>query len=182
MRGIIERPEGFSYQADFISPEEEVTLLQFVRSIDYGAVVMHGVKAKRVTRHYGYNYNYESRKVIRGEAIPSEIEPIRRRAESFAGLAKGALKELLITKYPYGAPIGWHRDAPSFGDSVIGLSLLSPCVMQFERREGDKRFVYERVLNPRSAYIISGAARYVWLHHIPPTKSERYSLTFRTLK
>ena len=37
-------------------------------------------------------------------------------------------------------------------------------------------------LEPRSAYVLGGAARSGWEHSIPPTKSLRYSVTFRTLK
>jgi hypothetical protein len=40
----------------------------------------------------------------------------------------------------------------------------------------------EVTLQPRSGYLLSGAARYAWQHSIPPTKALRYSITFRTLK
>jgi alkylated DNA repair dioxygenase AlkB len=37
-------------------------------------------------------------------------------------------------------------------------------------------------LAPRSAYVLDGAARWQWQHSIPPTKAQRYSVTFRTLR
>lgn len=40
----------------------------------------------------------------------------------------------------------------------------------------------EHRLEPRSAYIIQGPARSQWQHSIPPTKTLRYSITFRTLR
>jgi alkylated DNA repair dioxygenase AlkB len=54
--------------------------------------------------------------------------------------------------------------------------------MRFQRGKGPARQVAEVTLDPRSAYVLSGAARYAWQHAIPPTKALRYSITFRTLK
>jgi alkylated DNA repair dioxygenase AlkB len=54
--------------------------------------------------------------------------------------------------------------------------------MRFQNTTGSDRLVYERILNPRSAYIMAGEVREIWEHHIPPTKLERYSITFRTLR
>ena len=94
----------------------------------------------------------------------------------------GDLVQILVSRYPEGAGIGWHRDAPMFGASVVGVSLLSPCRMRFQRRSGELRRVYDLELEPRSAYVLGGAARSAWQHSIPPTKGLRYSITFRTLK
>jgi alkylated DNA repair dioxygenase AlkB len=35
---------------------------------------------------------------------------------------------------------------------------------------------------PRSAYLLSGPARSVWEHSIPPVSALRYSITFRNLR
>jgi DNA oxidative demethylase len=69
-----------------------------------------------------------------------------------------------------------------FGPKVVGVSLAAACRMRFQRGKGERRQVAEVTLEPRSAYVLSGAARYVWQHSIPPTKALRYSITFRTLK
>ncbi|MFL5967577.1 MAG: hypothetical protein ACJ747_13605, partial [Gaiellaceae bacterium] len=45
-----------------------------------------------------------------------------------------------------------------------------------------ERETYELELAPRSGYVLSGDARTKWQHHVPPTKSLRYSITFRTLR
>ena len=54
--------------------------------------------------------------------------------------------------------------------------------MRFQRGKRSARQVAEVTLDPRSGYMLSGAARYVWQHSIPPTKTLRYSITFRTLQ
>ena len=38
------------------------------------------------------------------------------------------------------------------------------------------------VAEPRSAYLLSGPARSVWEHSIPPVGEPRYSVTFRNLR
>jgi alkylated DNA repair dioxygenase AlkB len=37
-------------------------------------------------------------------------------------------------------------------------------------------------MEPRSAYVLAGAARFAWQHSIPATTALRYSITFWTLK
>jgi alkylated DNA repair dioxygenase AlkB len=92
------------------------------------------------------------------------------------------LAQILVTRYPPGATIGWHRDAPMFGPTVVGVSFLSSCRIRFQRQHEGRRQVFEVDLQPRSGYILGGAVRSAWQHSIPPTKSLRYSITFRTLR
>ncbi len=174
-------PEGLLYRPDFVTPAEEYALMEEVGKLKFGQVRMHGVVARRRVVHYGVNYAYESWRVTLGPEIPPFLLPIRERAAAWLELEPPELAEVLITQYPKGATIGWHRDAPPFGH-VVGISLLAPCRMRFHRREGDARETRELVLAPRSAYALTGPARSQWQHHIPPVKALRYSITFRTLR
>jgi alkylated DNA repair dioxygenase AlkB len=85
-----------------------------------------------------------------------------------------------VTGHP-GTAIGWHKDHAEFGD-VIGVSLLAPCVFRLRRKaaKGWERASIE--LQPRSAYLLRGAAREDWQHSIPPVDKLRYSVTFRSLR
>jgi DNA oxidative demethylase len=69
-----------------------------------------------------------------------------------------------------------------FGTKIVGISFLSSSRMRFQRVKGERRQTRVLELEPRSAYVLAGAARSAWHHSIAPTKSLRYSLTFRTLK
>ena len=89
---------------------------------------------------------------------------------------------MLVSRYPAGAGIGWHRDAPTFGSRIAGVALASPCRMRFQRTSGGTRSTAAVELPPRSAYLLSGKARWSWQHSIPAAKELRYSVTFRTLK
>ncbi|NLE21878.1 MAG: alpha-ketoglutarate-dependent dioxygenase AlkB [Actinobacteria bacterium] len=182
LRGRVELPEGLTYRDEFVTPAEELGLIELAAGLDMHHVVIRDQPSRRLVRHFGYGYDYESSRVREGEPIPYELEPLRRRAEEFAGLDDGSFVEALVTFYPVGAGINWHRDAPAFGDRIVGVSLGAPSRMQLRAGEGQDRRVYEQVLEPRSAYLLSGPARRVWQHHIPPTRGDRYSVTFRTLR
>jgi alkylated DNA repair dioxygenase AlkB len=106
---------------------------------------------------------------------------LRARCGALAGVQAEALVEALVQRYPEGATIGWHRDAPSFG-LVVGVSLGSACRLRFRRGRPRERTTVELELAPRSGYVLAGKARWRWEHGIPPTRELRYSVTFRTLR
>ena len=188
-------PPGFRYAADFISAEEEQALAREIAALEFTRVEMRGGVAKRRTAHFGWTYGYDARTAKPGRPIPAFLLPLRERAAAWAGVAAGDFGEALVTEYPAGAGIGWHRDAPMFGDVIAGVSLLSACRMKFRpyespagRRprppgvESVRRATHEIALAPRSGYVIAGAARREFEHSIPAAAALRYSITFRTLR
>jgi hypothetical protein len=113
--------------------------------------------------------------------LPTELQPQIECAEQFAGLGTGSVVEALVNRYPPGASVGWHNDAPVC-KAIIGVSLGASCTIQFKTRGTKELRMFERILMPRSAYIVRDGARDDWQHRIPPTRSERFSLTFRSLE
>lgn len=177
-----ERPEGLLYVAELISEAEERALLDHVCAVTFEEIRMRGQVARRRTAHFGWLYGYESWKVEPGPAIPGFLLPLRERCAALMEEAPERLVEALVSEYPPGATIGWHRDAPMFGPKVVGVSLLAPCRMRFQRGKGEARQTFALELQPRSAYVLGGEARSVWQHSIPAVKAPRYSITFRTLR
>ena len=153
-----------------------------LESVDFTDVVMRGQKARRTVCHFGYRYGYESWKVASAEALPAWLLWLRDRCAALARVDGADFVEALATRYPAGAGIGWHRDAPMFGPVVAGVSLQSACRMRFRRGDGASRRTYALELAPRSGYVLSGPARSLWQHSIPMTKALRHSLTFRTVR
>jgi DNA oxidative demethylase len=180
-RAPSEEPEGFVYRPELISTAEEAELLAILETLRFDPIEIHGQAAKRTARHFGLDYDYEARTPKSGEPVPAWLEPVRARAAELGGFQPEDLVEILVQRYPPGATIGWHRDAPAFG-TVIGVSLASACRLRFQRGKGDERRVWELVLEPGSGYVLAGKARTSWQHSIPPTKDLRYSITFRTLR
>ena len=173
--------EGLVFREDFITPQEELDLLDRIRSLEFQAMKMRGVIARRRVIHYGVNYSFETFKATAGPPIPEFLLPLRARAAALAGVAPVDLAEALVTEYQPGAPIGWHRDAHPF-DIVVGISLLSASRFRFRRGKVRAWQTTEVPLPPRSAYVLTGPARTEWEHSIPPVKELRYSVTFRTLR
>jgi alkylated DNA repair dioxygenase AlkB len=173
-----EEPEGLLYRAELLTVEEEEKLLAILAELRFDPIVLHGVAARRVARHYGLGYDYATRSPREGEPMPDWLLELRDRVAAFH---PGDYVEALVQRYPEGSTIGWHRDAPAFGD-VVGVSLGGSARLRFQRGKGDARRVWEVLAEPRSVYVLSGPARISWQHSIPPTKEERYSITFRTLR
>jgi alkylated DNA repair dioxygenase AlkB len=175
-------PTGLVYRPDLFTEDEETALLEELERLEFHEIRMHGVVAKRTARHFGLDYDYERRGIVEdAEPIPDWLAPVRERAAELAGVGPEELVEILVQRYPPGAQIGWHRDAPAFG-IVVGVSFASASRMRFRRDEGGVRKTFEVELEPRSGYVLAGEARSAWQHHVPPAKALRYSITFRTLR
>lgn len=174
-------PDGFRYEPELITIEEEASLLAEIRGLEFHAVEMRGVVARRRVIQYGWKYAFDRSRLAPGPEIPPFLLAVRTRAAEFAGTDPEFLSEALLTEYQPGAPIGWHRDAPGF-DIIVGISLLSACRFRFRRspERGSERVSV--ILEPRSVYVLSGAARSEWQHSIPEVDTLRYSITFRTLR
>jgi len=182
-------PPGFDYRAGFLSTSEERELLREIAQLEFANVAMRGVVARRRTVHFGWTYGYYSRRAEPGPPLPAFLLPYRDRMAEWARMEAALFVEALVTEYPAGAPIGWHRDAPQFGEVIAGISLessarmkLRPYVSPSELPQARRETTHEVELEPRSAYLIADVARREFEHSIPPVPSRRYSITFRTLR
>lgn len=175
-------PEGLVYVEDFVSRDEEQSLLSLIEAIDFHAVTMRGQTARRTVRHFGLDYGYGRGEVVPTDPLPAEMTWLLERCAALMEREPEDLVQVLVSRYPPGAGIGWHRDAPIFGSKIAGVSLGASCRMRFQRTVGGERSVAAMELAPRSAYVLSGKARWSWQHSIPAAKELRHSVTFRTLR
>ena len=181
-RGAAPRlPAGFRYQPALVAPADEAALLAAVRALPFRAFEFHGHTGKRRVVSFGWHYDFAARTLRRADDMPAFLRALREPAAAFAGLAPEALQHVLVTEYDAGAGIGWHRDKGVFGE-VVGISLLAPCTFRLRRAAGDGWERASLVAEPRSAYLLSGAARTEWEHSIPPVEALRYSITYRNLR
>jgi alkylated DNA repair dioxygenase AlkB len=184
-------PSGFRYQPEFLSGEEEATLLAAIGQVAFADFEMHGVIARRRVAFFGRRYDDAGQASI--SPIPAFLLPLRERLAAWAGIEAEDFVMALINAYPPGAPIGWHRDAPQY-ELIAGVSLLSACTMKLRpyvyvppgaraSTPGKRRVAtHTLTLDPRSAYVMMGEARSAYEHHIPPVATQRYSITFRTAR
>jgi alkylated DNA repair dioxygenase AlkB len=171
-------PPGMRYQSDIISAGAQRHLLAAIARLAFKPFEFHGYLGKRRIASFGFKYDYGARAVAPAPPIPDFLLPLRQRAADWAELPADELRQAMVTEYAPGAGIGWHRDKAVFGE-VIGISLLAPCSLRFRLPVdgGWKRL--SLTPEPRSAYLLQGAARTEWYHSIPPVTSLRYSVTFR---
>ncbi|KAI8888709.1 2OG-Fe(II) oxygenase [Backusella circina FSU 941] len=176
---------------DFITEQEEACLVSYTEQGTWsGLGIGPNPELKRRTQQYGHLFSYRYRKVM------EEYGPL----PDFATLLVDRIMEnqlmpntpnhLLINEYNAGQGIMPHTDAPAlFGPSILSLSLLSDCIMQFTCQDQ----AVDIVLPRRSIVVLTGDARYKYKHCISKDliettpsgmtihRDRRISFTFREI-
>jgi alkylated DNA repair dioxygenase AlkB len=177
-------PEGFDYYSDFITDQEERSLYQEIQKIELHTFNFQGYEAKRKVASFGYDYSFDKKSLSKGKDIPSVFHPLINKVALKLDIDQEHIAELLVTEYPVGSVINWHRDAFPF-EIIAGISLLADCTFRLRPHDKEKQGRGSMILFPvarRSLYIMKGPARMNWQHSIAPVKAVRYSITLRTLK
>jgi len=180
-------PPGATYVRDFVSPDAEASIVARIDSQPWITDL------RRRVQHYGYRYDYRARTVNADAylgAVPNWFADLGERLVE-AGLFDRVPDQAIVNEYEPGQGIAAHVDCvPCFSDTIVSVSLLSTCEIQFEDRRNHKRIA--QVLEPRSVLVLKGAARFEWTHAIPARKSDvidgrrvprtrRLSVTFRNV-
>ena len=175
-------PDGMTYGEEIITPAEESRLTDYLAGLPLKPFeFVGGLKGNRRVIFFGFRYDWDAHKLESAEEIPAPLMALREQAAAFAGIEPERLQQVLVTEYAPGAGIGWHKDRPQF-DQVIGVSVLAPCLFRMRRKTASTWERKSITAQPRSAYLLSGAARHGWEHSIPPVKALRYSVTFRSFR
>ena len=171
---------GLVYRDEFIGEAEHDALLERLQAMDLAPFRFQGWTGNRHTQSFGWRYDFEDASFTSTEPIPDWLAPLRDRAAMFAEAEPADIHHALIARYDPGAGIGWHKDRDVF-DRVVGVSFANRDTLRFRQRtpEGFRRASLD--VEPRSAYFLSGAARWDWEHRIVPGERLRFSITFRTL-
>ena len=177
-------PPGFSYFPDFLTIKEERELRNEIAKLELHNMVFQGFEAKRKVASFGYDWSFEKRILSKGKEIPASFRVLMNKVAEHLSIDPADFAELLVTEYPIGSVINWHRDAPPF-DLIAGISLLSDCVFKLrphDKAKQNRGAVISVPVKSRSLYSMSGVAKTEWQHSIAPVKEVRYSITLRTLR
>lgn len=179
-------PEGLSFAPDFVSAAEEIALLRVV-----SALPLHEAKYKEYMaqrRVYAWrtaeDLEASSKPGSTLDTLPAPLVALRERVAAWAGVAVGDFVHVMVSEYPVGAPLGWHRDAPMY-ELIVGVSLGNPARLRFRPWPPEapkKADIVALDLAPRSAYVMRGRARWGWQHSLPPVTALRHSITMRTAR
>jgi len=172
---------GLRYYPQYIDRQQELDLVTAIDAERWDTTW------KRRRQSYGASYGKqkESRREIPGWA---NFLVDRIYAE---GISERPFDQMLVNEYFPGQGIALHKDYEPFNRTVVSLSLLSACVMDFRHATDGRR--ESMLLEPRSLLVLSDAARYDWQHGIAARKNDRrqgtqiqrtrrLSVTFRLLK
>src|SRR5689334_24126379 len=113
-------PPGFSYFPSFISAGEEKLLVEEIGKRELHQFQFQGFEAKRKVASFGYDYSFEKGALSKGKEIPEAFLPLLQKVADHLQLKEKDFAELLLTEYPPGSVINWHRDAPPF-DLIAGV-------------------------------------------------------------
>ena len=182
-------PVGLRYLPGYIPLHLEARLLSLLDAAPWLDDL------KRRVQHYGYRYDYKSRRIDHS----MYLGPLPHWCEYYAqklaaeGVFSSPPDQVIINEYMPGQGIAAHIDCtPCFEDTIVSLSLGSPCVMNFTQLS-DPTQRYDQLLERGSAVVLQHAARFEWQHGIKSLKSDtingqrvprqrRVSLTFRKVK
>jgi len=173
-------PKGLDSWDEVIPPSEERCLIAQIDASQLEPFRFQGWLGKRLTRSFGWTYDYDTGRAEQGPPIPDWLIPMRSLVAGHLGVSPERFEQALVIRYDPGAVIGWHKDRPMF-ELVAGLSLGRSAPLRFRRRTetGFERFTHEA--RQRGLYLLSGEARHHWEHSIAELDSPRWSVTFRTL-
>ncbi|KAG7385058.1 Alkylated DNA repair protein alkB 8 [Phytophthora pseudosyringae] len=188
------RVPGLRFVAEFITEAQEAACVAFFER-ENGAHWANTIRARQV-QHFGYEFNYDTRRCDPDEPIKEPIpEVLRPMIEKIAacGVMDGDKPDqITVNEYLPGQGIASHVDTHSaFTTTIASLSICSEVVMDFRHPDGVRN---EGVLLPaRSLAVMSGASRYKWEHAIAPrtfdvidgkevNRQRRLSITFRKIR
>jgi len=158
---------GLYYIKNVITPEFETDLIRFAEQFEWTPVA-----GSRLVQQYK---NTTSDKKI--PQIYLDLANI---------LDMGHANHVLISKYPPGSGMQPRITSPCFSETLVSVSLASPITIVFKRGKNS----YPIYLEPRSAVVLKGDARYLWTHEVHPvdfdivdgqhvSRKTRYGITFK---
>ncbi|MCD7060679.1 alpha-ketoglutarate-dependent dioxygenase AlkB [Pelagibacterium xiamenense] len=180
-------PPAAHYLPDYIGKQHEASLLRLIDDQPWLTDL------KRRVQHYGFRYDYKSRRVTHDAylgPLPDWLEALADRLWRDR-IFDQRPDQIIINEYQPGQGIAPHIDCqPCFGKTIASLSLGSACVMEFTQAHSGR--ATSRLLHPRSLLVLHDDARFSWKHGIPARKTDvidglrfergrRLSLTFRTV-
>lgn len=178
--------DGAAVVESFITETEEDAIIEAIAAASWSNDF-----ARRV-QHYGHRYDYTKRTANKTEPAPPLPEWAQTLAERLEPQFGAIPVQCIVNEYRPGQGIGMHSDAAAFGPVVASISLADSWPMQMRRHDAGP---YARgglpsdeivMLPRRSALVLTGRARRVWMHGLCPKRTRtmrrtRVSATFRTL-
>ena len=181
--------QGLRYVTDFLSVNEQEAAIRHIDAQFWRSDL------ERRVQHYGWRYDYRARTVERDMHIgplPAWLRDIAERLHAETELFDRAPDQAIVNEYEPGQGIAMHADRQCFGPTVATISLGDDWRMDLKPVGGSAKSRVDILLEQGSVLLMTGDARWRWLHGIAKRKTERtnsgsrlrqrrVSLTFRTV-
>lgn len=177
-------PDGLLYVPEFLTAADEGRLLTLLAALPMREAQYYQYIAKRRIASFGFSYDFASKKLDAAPPLPDFLIELQHQVAEQIAFPADAFKQALINEYRPGTPLGWHRDTPEF-ESVAGVSLGGSCRMRFRPyppKPGRDPKTFTLNVAPRSLYLMQDQVRWRWQHSVSPTREQRWSITFRTMR
>ena len=177
-------PPGLLYIPQFLKDADESRMLTLLAALPMREAQYFQYTAKRRIASFGFSYDFASKKLGAAPPLPRFLIELSERVAEQISFPADAFEQALINEYRPGTPLGWHRDTPEF-ESVAGVSLGGSCRMRFRPyppKPGRDPKTFTLNVAPRSLYLMHDEVRWKWQHSVSPTREQRWSITFRTMR
>src|ERR1700759_5230735 len=92
-------PAGFRFDADFIGAAEEERIVRAVKTLDFAPYEHRGVSARRRVVAFGYQHDYQPRRLKTAEPFPAFLDELRSKAAVLAGVGAEDFEQALVSEY-----------------------------------------------------------------------------------
>src|SRR5205823_1435857 len=134
--------------------EEQQTLLKQVQELHYEHDVFRGQRLKRGYAQFGHAYVSTGRTLDPAPPLPKFLAALIE--TGLPHCPQGTqFNQCIVTHYPANAGIGWHTDAPRFGECIMAVSLGGEGWLQF-RPNGAEAVSFEVPAASGSLYVMHG--------------------------
>ena len=178
---------GLEVRDAFLSVDQEGALLSSINAQPWLG------ELERRVQHYGYKYDYRSRRIdasMRVGHLPPWMQTVAEQLHK-EGWFESVPDQVIVNEHEPGQGIVPHIDCePCFGETIVSISMGSGTVMDFTNAITEEHLPVW--LAPRSAVVLRAQARHQWKHGIAKrkkdivdgvsmTRGRRVSLTFRNV-
>jgi alkylated DNA repair dioxygenase AlkB len=172
---------GLYYIKDYLTEPETKLIMNKINSEIKFEPISNSPNSRMVA-HFGYYYSYDRSGLKPAIAIPDYLAKLvdANRINSLCcDIIDSPFDQLIINEYKPNQQISPHTDhVKQFGPVIACITVGKSIPLNFKSGSIIKTINIET----GSMYIMSGPARYKWLHSLKNSSSEtRYSLTYRTI-
>lgn len=124
------KPDGWRYEAEFLSATEEGALLSALGHLPFEAARYREWTARHRVVAYGGRYDFTHHVLDPAAPIPDFLLSLRQRVAQWCSIPAEQFMHAMVAEYANDTPLGWHRDVPEF-ENIVGVSLLGHARMRF---------------------------------------------------